>query len=64
MVFSFMINFTGKCFIALEYSKLETIFSDTFTRFQGYQHKGSLLPLPRFGVKTLHTATARAITDN
>jgi hypothetical protein len=38
MVFSFMIIFTGKCFIALEYSKLETIFSDTFARFQGYQH--------------------------
>ena len=38
MVFSFMIIFTGKYFIALEYSKLETIFSDTFARFHGYQH--------------------------
>ena len=38
IVLTFMIIFKGKSFIALEYSKLETIFTDTLARFQGYQH--------------------------
>ncbi len=52
MDFSFKLNFTGKCFITLEYSKLEPIFTDTFTRFRGYEYLGNLLPIAGLNEKT------------